>query len=131
MVVLHPGVHISTPTAFAWVSPNDQRPSLSTFENSNPSDWSGTLHNDFTEAVTQRVPEVAQALKILQSMGAVFADMSGSGSAVFGCFPTEPDSDWAPHHPSGMEHMEWSNGPLTVCSLFRSAPVQKHAQRTE
>lgn len=109
MVVLHPGVHISTPTAFAWVSPNDERPSLSTFENSNPSDWSGTLHNDFTEAVTQRVPEVAQALKILQSMGAVFADMSGSGSAVFGCFPTEPDSDWRRTIPQGWS--TWS-GPM-------------------
>ena len=41
MMVLHPGIHISTPQAFGWVNPDDQRPSLSHWENSDPSDWTG------------------------------------------------------------------------------------------
>lgn len=94
MVVLHPGVHIPTPTAFGWINPNDQRPSLSTLAGSSPQEWKGVLQNDFTAPVSERFPEVAQALNLLQSNGAVFADMSGSGSAVFGCFPHEPDPTW-------------------------------------
>jgi len=94
MAILHPGVHIPTPAAFGWVKPNDQRPSLSTLKGSSPQEWKGVLQNDFTAPVSERFPEVAQALNVLQSNGAVFADMSGSGSAVFGCFPQEPDPTW-------------------------------------
>ena len=109
MMVLHPGIHISTPQAFGWVNPDDQRPSLSHWENSDPSDWTGELTNDFTGPVSQRVPEVEKALTMLRSYGAKFTDMSGSGSAVFGCFPHEPDSECVRTLPPG-----WSGwiGPM-------------------
>ena len=109
VVVLHPGVHISTPQAFGWVKPNNQRPSLSTLKGSSPHDWDGALHNDFTAPVSQRYPEVAKALAALRANGAAFADMSGSGSAVFGCFPKEPNSEWLQALP--LAWSRWS-GPM-------------------
>ncbi len=101
IMVLHPNVHVSTPQAFGWVSPNDQRPSLSNWENSTPGDWTTELQNDFTAPISERFPEVAKALKLLRSYGAAFTDMSGSGSAVFGCFSTEPDPSWSRALPEG------------------------------
>ena len=111
MVVLHPGVHISTPQAFGWIRPHDQRPSLAELEGSSPSDWRGEFKNDFTAPITERFPEVKEALEALLTHGATFADMSGSGSAVFGCFPHEPDLTWLRSLP---EHWSTWNGPMSL-----------------
>jgi 4-diphosphocytidyl-2-C-methyl-D-erythritol kinase len=109
LVVLHPGVHISTPQAFGWVMPNDDRPGLQTWENSAPDDWTDKLHNDFTAPIASKVPDVAEALRMLGRWGATYADMSGSGSAVFGCFREEPAPQWTQSLPEGWTG--WS-GPL-------------------
>jgi len=90
LALIHPGLHIPTPTAFGWVTPNADRPGLQHWEGSNPSDWTKALHNDFTEHAICRHPEIREALKRLQQGGATFADMSGSGSTVFGWFNEEP-----------------------------------------
>jgi 4-diphosphocytidyl-2-C-methyl-D-erythritol kinase len=44
--------------------------------------------NSFTEPVSRKFPRIAQALVDVASTGALFADMSGSGSAVFGVYPS-------------------------------------------
>lgn len=44
------------------------------------------FENDFTAPVCEEYPAVQKALSGLQSCGADFADMSGSGSSVFGVF---------------------------------------------
>lgn len=91
VAILHPGVHVPTAQAFGWVVPNDDRPGLGQWTGSSPSDWDASLCNDFTSPVAARYPEVADALARMRRAGATFADMSGSGSAVFGFFPSEPD----------------------------------------
>lgn len=90
VAVIHPGIHVPTARAFEWVTPSDDREGLSGFGGSNPEQWTGRLHNDFTEAVAERHPEIRDALAHLRNMGAVFSDMSGSGSAVFGFFRSDP-----------------------------------------
>ena len=45
--------------------------------------------NDFQPVLEQRYPVIAQARKELYEQGAEFAQMSGSGSAVFGLFGSE------------------------------------------
>jgi 4-diphosphocytidyl-2-C-methyl-D-erythritol kinase len=42
--------------------------------------------NSFTEPLTQRYPEIAEAIADLKNAGSLFTQMSGSGSAVFGVF---------------------------------------------
>ena len=53
-------------------------------------DWS--FVNDFTEPVCELYPEIGLAISALKRYGAVFADMSGSGSTVFGVFNDKSDA---------------------------------------
>jgi 4-diphosphocytidyl-2-C-methyl-D-erythritol kinase len=51
--------------------------------------WKDELKNDFEVSVFQRHPEVQSIKEAMYSRGAVYASMSGSGSAVFGIFEEE------------------------------------------
>jgi 4-diphosphocytidyl-2-C-methyl-D-erythritol kinase len=42
--------------------------------------------NSFTEPVSSHAPQIAEALRDVREAGALFADMSGSGSSVFGVY---------------------------------------------
>ena len=111
LALIHPGVHISTPTAFGWVTPNDDRPSLQHWAGSSPNDWTEELHNDFTGPARQRHSEISEALNRIQTAGAAFADMSGSGSTVFGWFKNEPPDSLFEGCPE--EWMTWK-GPYSL-----------------
>jgi len=90
-VLIHPGVHIDTQAAFGWVEPNDKRPRLDSSAGKEPAEWNqALLTNDFAGPVTERYPAVRKALDRIRKHGAVFSDMSGSGSTVFGLFAEEP-----------------------------------------
>jgi 4-diphosphocytidyl-2-C-methyl-D-erythritol kinase len=47
------------------------------------------LFNDFEDAVFAEFPVIAEMKQYLYKSGAVYAAMSGSGSAVFGIFEKE------------------------------------------
>lgn len=52
--------------------------------------WKDDLINDFEKPVFKAHPELATIKDKLYSLGAVYAAMSGSGSALFGIFREEP-----------------------------------------
>jgi 4-diphosphocytidyl-2-C-methyl-D-erythritol kinase len=55
--------------------------------------WPGrplAVMNDLEDPVARRHPEISTARRALESAGALAAGMSGSGSAVFGLFASEP-----------------------------------------
>ena len=52
--------------------------------------WRETLVNDFEESVFALHPELEAVKTKLYDMGATYAAMSGSGSALFGLFKEEP-----------------------------------------
>lgn len=54
--------------------------------------WQGQLKNDFEVSVFPRYPRIGQIKAGLLAMGAVYASMSGSGSAVFALFDN-PDAE--------------------------------------
>lgn len=54
--------------------------------------WKDDLSNDFEVPVFRAHPELADIKQRLYSIGAVYAQMSGSGSAVFGIFRSEPQN---------------------------------------
>ena len=53
--------------------------------------WKEDLINDFEESVFTVHPKLAEVKQQLYNMGATYAAMSGSGSALFGLFKECPD----------------------------------------
>jgi 4-diphosphocytidyl-2-C-methyl-D-erythritol kinase len=55
-------------------------------------EWRGLLRNDFELSVTPKIPQVGILISQMYEHGALYAAMSGSGSAVFGVFENKPSS---------------------------------------
>ncbi|MDX1283520.1 MAG: hypothetical protein R3182_00835, partial [Draconibacterium sp.] len=51
-----------------------------------PEEWKDFIFNDFEKSVFSIYPEIKELKEILYGQGAIYASMSGSGSAVFGIF---------------------------------------------
>ena len=93
IAMIHPGIHVPTAQAFQWVTPQSNRPGLNEWSGSSPLDWTGQLKNDFSDPVKSNHPEIQNALDHLHAAGAVYSEMSGSGSAVYGFFREEVKPD--------------------------------------
>ncbi len=79
-------IHISTPWAFSQVVPDDTRPSLIDIIELPVSQWRENLHNDFEQVVYEKYPQLAENKKSLYDRGALYASLTGTGSAVYGIF---------------------------------------------
>jgi 4-diphosphocytidyl-2-C-methyl-D-erythritol kinase len=90
-----PDVHVPTPEAYAALSPHLtvelQQNKIVSFQSNI---WAAGLDgaNDFEEVVFARHPGIASKKRTLLRLGACPVRMSGSGSAVFGFFPSREDA---------------------------------------
>ncbi|MEO6830596.1 MAG: 4-(cytidine 5'-diphospho)-2-C-methyl-D-erythritol kinase [Chitinophagaceae bacterium] len=84
--VFCPKVYVSTRAAFSKSQPKAATFNLKTLPQIPVAAWREVLKNDFEESVFAQYPEVKAAKDKLYADGAVYASMSGSGSAVFGLF---------------------------------------------
>ncbi|MEJ7589113.1 MAG: 4-(cytidine 5'-diphospho)-2-C-methyl-D-erythritol kinase [Ferruginibacter sp.] len=94
LVILNPGIHLSTPWAFSHIKVSTDLPVTHTnsfhYMLSSPlNTWKGTFKNDFEEPVFKKYPAIRAARDLLYARGALFAMMSGSGSSVYGIFDKE------------------------------------------
>jgi len=93
-VLVNPGIHISTAEAFKHVTPHPSTIEYSELISS-PKFLSVArekLTNVFEPYAIQKHPEIKNILNLLYNSGAEFAQMSGSGSTVYGIFASEPDT---------------------------------------
>jgi 4-diphosphocytidyl-2-C-methyl-D-erythritol kinase len=84
--IIKPNIQISTPEAYSWIKPKLKKPLLRDIINQPIENWRISLKNDFEDEVFRRYPEIKQLKDKLYQLGALYAAMSGSGSAVFGIF---------------------------------------------
>jgi 4-diphosphocytidyl-2-C-methyl-D-erythritol kinase len=89
IVVVHPGIHISTAWAFATIKPSKPVKSIRQIFQQSITTWKDELINDFEKPVFAKYPEIKNIKDALYDAGAIYASMSGSGSAVYGIFKKE------------------------------------------
>ena len=94
LVVVNPGIHISTAAAFREITPNQPDDSLIDIISLPLNAWRGKLVNDFEAVVTRSHPDVKALIEKLYAGGAIYAAMSGSGSTVFGFFEKDAQLDF-------------------------------------
>lgn len=86
IVIVNPGIHISTALAFSSITPASPARSVKDITQQPISTWKDELINDFEKPVFEKYPEIAAIKSQLYSAGALYASLSGSGSTVFGIF---------------------------------------------
>ncbi len=86
IVIIHPGINVSTAEAYASITPRRPETGIEELIQQDISKWKDTLKNDFEEPVFQKYPQIRKIKEMLYEHGAVYASMSGSGSAVYGLF---------------------------------------------
>ena len=84
--VVCPAVHVSTREAFAGIVPQAASFDLRKLAEWPVERWRGQVRNDFETSVFVQHPQLAEIKESLYQSGAVYASMSGSGSAVYGVF---------------------------------------------
>lgn len=90
VAIVHPPVIISTSHAYSLCTPCSNRPTLKSLLVANkPENWKNIIKNDFEQPVFGQYPEIAKIKKLLYDSGALYASMTGSGSAVYGLFNNE------------------------------------------
>jgi 4-diphosphocytidyl-2-C-methyl-D-erythritol kinase len=91
IAIIYPNVHSNTKEAYSLVKPQQPSKSLLDVIQQPIATWKTDLVNDFEKSIFSLYPIVEKTKKDLYELGAVYACMSGSGSAVFGLFEKEPD----------------------------------------
>lgn len=84
--IVKPDVNVSTAEAYRGVKPDASRKPLSEIVSGDISTWRDCLINDFEASVAVAHPEIEELKEDMYRAGAIYAAMSGSGSAVFGIF---------------------------------------------
>jgi len=93
VAVVKPPVAISTKAAYAQIVPKQPAECCRDIVREPIATWRGRLVNDFEEPAFAQHPELAAIKERLYNAGALYASMTGSGSAFYGIFGQEPRLD--------------------------------------
>lgn len=90
LAVVKPSVAVSTRDAYAAIVPKTPAKCCRDIVRQPIETWKDELVNDFEAPIFAMHPELAAIKQSLYDTGAVYAAMSGSGSALFGIFREQP-----------------------------------------
>lgn len=90
LAVVKPSVAVSTRDAYAAIVPKTPAKCCRDIVRQPIETWKDELVNDFEASIFAMHPELATIKQSLYDAGAVYAAMSGSGSALFGIFREQP-----------------------------------------
>ena len=91
LAIVKPDIAVSTKEAYAAITPTATSKSCREIVRQPIVTWKEELVNDFEAPIFKLHPELAEIKEKLYQQGAKYAAMSGSGSALFGIFETEPN----------------------------------------
>ena len=97
IVLICPNIHVSTPWAFAeWDKKNDKNHERGLTsgqeQDTSPFVCGICVQNDLRDVVFGQYPQLGQIIDLLHRHNALAAEMSGSGSSIFGLFTMEADA---------------------------------------
>jgi len=102
LLLVFPKTASSTKLAYSLIDKMYERgeslkaPSFEDYEsiyNENPKNW--TFVNTFTPVISSEYEEIEQALNSVRKTGALYSEVSGSGSTVYGIFSSEQQAETA------------------------------------
>lgn len=93
LAIAKPEIGVSTKEAYAGVKPAEPEISLAKALKAPIEEWRWCVKNDFEPHIFAAYPAIAELKQKMYDAGALYASMSGSGSAVFGIFDAKPDLD--------------------------------------
>jgi 4-diphosphocytidyl-2-C-methyl-D-erythritol kinase len=86
-LLVYPGIHVNTGWAFGRITPREPKQNLRQSILQPVEEWKKLIYNDFEAPVFSAHPVLGEIKEQLYEAGALYATMSGSGSAVVGIFP--------------------------------------------
>ncbi|MCH7827085.1 MAG: 4-(cytidine 5'-diphospho)-2-C-methyl-D-erythritol kinase [Bacteroidetes bacterium] len=97
LLLVYPGIHISTKWAFENCTPRNNKINFEKIikKMSLCNDLSDLLTNDFEEIVFSEYPHIKEIKEKLIEMGAYFTLMTGTGSSVYGIFHNKDNAEIA------------------------------------
>jgi 4-diphosphocytidyl-2-C-methyl-D-erythritol kinase len=87
ILLINPGIHISTKKAFEKITPHKNNFDYSKLTSLPINAWQDNIVNDFESGIFELYPEIKKIKIDLIQAGALFSLMSGTGSTVYGIFP--------------------------------------------
>lgn len=91
IAIAKPEEGVSTKEAYSGVIPAIPKVRLSDALQRPIEEWQGVVKNDFEPHIFEAHPAIASLKNAMYEAGALYASMSGSGSAVFGIFEDKPN----------------------------------------
>ncbi len=90
LTLIKPDIAISTAEAYSNIKPQQPKKCCKDIISQPISTWKEELKNDFEEPLFTKYTELKDIKKRLYEEGALYAQMSGSGSTIFGIFDKKP-----------------------------------------
>ena len=91
LVVVKPQISVSTKEAFSSITPRKPLMCCREIVAQPIETWKDALCNDFEESVFGIYPQLNDIKNRIYTLGAAYAQMSGSGSSLFGIFKSDVD----------------------------------------
>lgn len=123
VVLVHPGVALSTPKVFAELAQRDGAPMPDRIPQwgsaAEAAAWLKLQRNDLEPAAIRQAPVIAEVRDMLEATdGCLLARMSGSGSSVFGLYASMEVAEDAAASVAGERPRWW----VRAAPVLRSAP---------
>ncbi|GAB5538512.1 MAG: 4-(cytidine 5'-diphospho)-2-C-methyl-D-erythritol kinase [Salibacteraceae bacterium] len=89
--VIYPNIKVGTAEAYAGIKPKPPEVNLALLGDLPIETWKECIHNDFEPSIFNKYPALKNIKQTLYNHGAIYASLSGSGSAIYGIFDQKPN----------------------------------------